>query len=315
MADQLFDVQVVKRTDPTDDLFIFELRSSDQPLPTWQPGAHIDIAVADGSLRQFSLAGSVEDPSTWVLGIRKEPEGRGGSIWLHENATVGSTLKVSAPRNHFGYIEVNSPVVFIAGGIGVTPILPMVQKAAAAGRKWQMHFVASNKANMPFLSDLEALGGDIKLYARDVSDRPNIAQIFDELEPGTVVYCCGPEALMQNVEDEAKAREGIEAHVERFSPKAQDGDAGLDTFEVNFAYSNITATVGPDQSILDVARASGIEVVSSCQEGTCGSCETPVLGGTPVHRDSVLSEKERLASACMMICVSRSCTPVLELDL
>lgn len=315
MLDQLFDVEVAKRTDLTDELFIVELRAVEGALPKWQPGAHIDVEVGDATLRQYSLAGSFQDQNAWVLGVRREVDGRGGSAWIHANATVGNRLRVSAPRNHFAYQPSNEPVVFVAGGIGVTPLVPMVYAAAAAGRPWQLHFVASSKQNMPFLNELEGLGGDVTTYARDVTGRPDVAEIIAQMPAGSAIYCCGPEALMQSVEDEAKKNPAIEAFVERFVPKEQTGDAGLDTFEVNFAYSQIVATVGPGQSILEVARASGIEVVSSCQEGTCGSCETPIISGTPVHRDSVLSEKERIASTCMMICVSRSCTATLELDL
>lgn len=315
MLEQLFDVEVAKRTDLTDDLFIVELRPVDGNLPAWTPGAHIDVEVGDKTLRQYSLAGSANESNSWILGVRREADGRGGSSWIHENAKAGSTIKVSGPRNHFAYKPGVEPVVFVAGGIGVTPLVPMIHAAAAAGRPWKLHFVASTKENMPFLQELEALGGDVQVYARDVSDRPNVAAIIEQMPTGSSIYCCGPEALMQTVEDEAKNKPEIDAYVERFVPKEQTGDAGLDTFEVNFAYSQIVATVGPGQSILEVAKASGIEVVSSCQEGTCGSCETPIISGTPVHRDSVLSEKERIASTCMMICVSRSCTPTLELDL
>lgn len=315
MLEQLFDVEVAKRTDLTEDLFIIELRPLEGSLPSWNPGAHIDVEVGDKSLRQYSLAGSAANQQSWVLGVRREVEGRGGSNWIYQNAKAGSIIKVSAPRNHFAYKAGVEPVVFVAGGIGVTPLVPMIHAAANAGRPWQLHFVASTKENMPFLPELQALGGEVHVYARDVSDRPNVAAIIDQMPAGSSIYCCGPEALMQTLEHEAKNKPEIDAYVERFVPKEQTGDAGLDTFEVNFAYSQIVATVGPGQSILDVARASGIEVVSSCQEGTCGSCETPIISGTPAHRDSVLSEKERIASTCMMICVSRSCTPTLELDL
>lgn len=315
MNDSLFEVTVTRRADITDDLFVIDLASKAQPLPAWSPGAHIDLEAGPVGLRQYSLAGDSADPSIWRLGIRREAQGRGGSHWLHENAITGAVLKVGVPRNHFAYETASTPVVFIAGGIGITPILPMIERAKSTGRPWELHYVGASLENMPFRETFVADEEKTNLYPRDVSSRPDIKGIIDALEPGSSVYSCGPESLMLEVERLGGAREDVTTKVERFSPRDVGDERGLDTFEVEFEYSGKTVQIQQGETILDAARGAGIEVISSCQEGTCGSCETPVLSGTPVHLDSVLSEKERQESKCMMICVSRSLTPRLVLDM
>ena len=315
MVEKLINVDVVGRQDITPELFLLHLTAESEKFENWLPGAHIDVQVGDGSLRQFSLVGSLEKPDSWILGIRSEVNGRGGSIWLNENARPGSKLKVSQPRNHFSFLPSDSRAIFIAGGIGVTPIYPMIVEASKAGRNWELHYVASSKENMILLQEIDDLAGNVFLYPRDTSNRPDIKSIIESTAGEVAVYCCGPESLLQSVEDASQGLDRVDLHVERFSPKPQISDGGLDTFEVKFVYSDLTANIKAGESILEAARALGIEVTSSCKEGTCGSCETPIISGAPQHLDSVLSEKERSEGKCMMICVSRSLTPVLELDL
>ncbi|MEY4533458.1 MAG: hypothetical protein RI926_1227 [Actinomycetota bacterium] len=317
MGETLFPVVVSARHDFTDDLFVVELSHPlGEVLPMWEPGAHIDVQIGGNDLRQYSLAGVLSDQHTWRLGIRREVDGRGGSSWIHENAIVGREILVGGPRNHFQYTAgTGQPITFIAGGIGITPILPMIEQAIIENRPWHLHYVGSSLKNMPFLEELEKLGDSVSFYPRDTSPRPDVNNIIRELSFGSAVYSCGPEALMEQVEACGHDRTDLDINVERFSPRDVGDDRGLDTFEVEFNYSEKTVQIGPDQSILQAARDAGIEVVSSCQEGTCGSCETPVMKGTPIHLDSVLSEKEREESACMMICVSRSLSERLVLDM
>lgn len=317
MGETLFPVLVTSRQDVTEDLFVLELKHPlGDELPAWSPGAHIDVQIGGNDLRQYSLAGVHSDNRTWRLGIRKEADGRGGSAWIHENALEGKEILVGGPRNHFEYTPgTGQPVTFIAGGIGITPLLPMIDQAIADNRPWHLHYVGSSLTNMPFLAELASHGDAVTLYPRDTSPRPDVNSIILELSFGAAVYSCGPEPLMEQVEKCGHDRPDLDVNVERFSPREIGDDRGLDTFEVEFNYSEKTAQIGPGQSILQAARDLGIEVVSSCQEGTCGSCETPVMKGTPIHLDSVLSEKERAESACMMICVSRSLSERLVLDM
>jgi ferredoxin-NADP reductase len=306
--------RVASRVVVATDVIQLDLEPSGGRLPEWTPGSHVDIVLADGEARQYSLSGSPDAADRWTLGILVEREGRGGSLWISENATPGSSLTVSVPRNHFEFRPQRDRVVFIAGGIGITALLPMIERAQADGRDWELHYVGRSLAHMAFLDRLSVYGSLVTLYPRDSSDRPDVERIV--LGRGPVdVYCCGPEALMEAVEEVARANSEVEAHVERFEPRPIEADSAFDEFDVVFEYSGLEAHVGPGQTILEAAETVGIEVPTSCREGTCGTCETPVIAGTIAHRDSILSDAEREASATMMICISRASCPRLVLDL
>ncbi len=267
-----------------------------------------------GDCRQYSLAGTPGDP-LWRIAVLREAGGRGGSRWLHDDVAAGTELQLGGPRNHFAYQAGSGPVRFIAGGIGITPLLPMIAAAQAAGRDWQLDYLGRARAAMPFLHELAGHGSRVRVHARDQSPRPDVAALVAALAPGTGVYCCGPERLMQAVERAGAAHGAVQVHVERFAPMALPADRGLDEFEVEFAHSGKSARVTAGQSILQAAEAAGIEVPTSCREGTCGSCETPILEGCARHLDSVLSEQERQAGRSLMICISRATTPRLVIDL
>jgi ferredoxin-NADP reductase len=310
-----FRTTVVARDEDAEGVVRVSLRSPEGLLPEWTPGAHVDVFLPDGDVRQYSLTGLSHESTEWALGILIEPDGRGGSRWLAEHAQPGATLEVSYPRNHFAYSPGgDSRKIFVAGGIGITPLLPMIGQATAEGAEWELHYIGRSLDRMAFLRDLAEFGDRVHLYPRDVTDRPDLASLVEGSTP-VDVYCCGPELLMEAVEELAHSREFVTAHVERFAPRPIGADRGLDEFEVVFDYSGITAQVGMDQTILDVAEASGIDVPTSCREGTCGTCETPIVSGAVVHLDSVLSDAERETSATMMICISRATCPRLVLDL
>ena len=310
-----FTTTVVARAEEGAGVIRLTLKAAEGDLPEWSPGAHIDVFLPGGDVRQYSLTGLAPDPESWSLGILIEQDGRGGSRWLGEYAHPGATLDVSFPRNHFSYAGgASSHKVFIAGGIGITPLLPMIAAAEAEGSTWELHFIGRSLDRMAFLDDLGPFGDRVTLYPRDCAERPDLLRLVERATP-VDVYCCGPEPLMEAVEALANADAGVTAHVERFVPRPVGPDTGFDDFEVVFDYAGITARVGPGQTILDVAEQSGIDVPTSCREGTCGTCETPIMSGSVVHLDSVLSEAERAASATMMICMSRANCPRLVLDL
>ena len=314
MKVESFQTTVISRTEEAG-VIRLTVEAAEGELPTWSPGAHVDIFLPDGDVRQYSLTGLESNSQSWSMGILVEPQGRGGSLWVAEHAHPGATLEVSYPRNHFSYAAgETSRKVFIAGGIGITPLLPMIATAEAEGVDWELHFVGRSVDRMAYLADLAPYGDKVTLYPRDSAERPDIDRIVARDAP-LDVYCCGPESLMEAVEASAHVHENVTAHVERFVPRPVGPDTGFDEFEVVFDYAGITAQVGPGQTILDVAEQAGIEVPTSCREGTCGTCETPILSGTVVHLDSVLSEAEREASATMMICMSRATCPRLVLDL
>lgn len=311
-----FDTIVVSRTRAAEGVEFFELGGVDgAALPAWQPGAHIDVLLAAGGERQYSLSGET-DAGTWRVGVLREPAGRGGSAWLHDSLEVGATLRVRGPRNHFAFAPVAGVrYQFIAGGIGITPIAPMVAAAALAGADFSLAYVGRSRATMALVGELESRHPDVvAVHAADESNRLDLEALVATLAPGTVVYCCGPTRLIDAVEAVATAA-GLAVHVERFEARAA-GDPALDTeFEVELQYSGETLTVPAGRSILEAVEDSGVLVLASCREGTCGTCETQVVSGEVDHRDSILTPEERADNTVMYICVSRAKSARLVLEL
>ncbi|MFD5271950.1 PDR/VanB family oxidoreductase [Streptomyces sp. NPDC058335] len=280
------------------------------PLPAWEPGAHVDLLLGPGLERQYSLCGDPADRSLWRVAVLREPGGRGGSAHVHEKLRAGDTVRVRGPRNHFA-LRPAPRYRFVAGGIGITPILPMLAAAEAAGAEWSLLYGGRSRASMAFTEELARYGDRVTLAPQDEAGLLDLGSVLDALPEGALVYCCGPGPLLDAVE--ARCPSGA-LHVERFQAKEQQ--AGEDTeFEVELARSSRTLTVTPGVSVLDTVRAAGVEVLYSCTEGTCGTCETDVLDGAPDHRDSVLTDEEREAGETMMICVSRCRGKRLVLDL
>jgi ferredoxin-NADP reductase len=309
-------LQVASRTEGAEGVVVLELRDpSGAELPAWAPGAHLDLELPNGLTRQYSLCGDPGDRSVWRIGVLREPEGRGGSAYVHDELTEGVQIDVRGPRNNFPMVE--SPhYVFIAGGIGITPILPMMAAADAAGAEWELHYGGRSRRSMAFLESMEELTGTrVTLHPQDEVGLIDLEAILGTPRPDTVVYCCGPEPLLQAVEKKCVTWPADALHVERFSPKEFGEPLLQGAFEVELATSGMTLTVPPDKSILEVVEEAGVPVLSSCQEGTCGTCETPVLDGAVDHRDSLLTPAEQEANDTMFICVSRAACPKLVLEL
>jgi ferredoxin-NADP reductase len=309
-------LQVATRTTGAEGVVVLDLRDpSGAELPAWAPGAHIDLALREGLVRQYSLCGDPDDRSVWRIAVLREPKSRGGSDHVHDALTVGSEVDVRGPRNNFPLVE--SPgYLFVAGGIGITPILPMLTAAEAAGATWELHYGGRSRRSMAFLEALEdATGNRVTLHPQDEVGLIDLPTILGRPRPDTLVYCCGPEPLLTAVEQHCRTWPEGSLHVERFSPREQGDPVRTDSFEVELATSGLTLSVPPDRSILDVVEEAGVEVLSSCQEGTCGSCETPVLEGRVDHRDSLLTPAEQAANDTMFLCVSRAACPRLVLDL
>ena len=283
-------------------------------LPPWAPGAHIDLVLDGAPTRQYSLRGSTADQHEYRISVLRDPNGSGGSLYVHDVLAVGQVVKVAGPRNHFRLLDAPK-YLFIAGGIGITPILPMIAAAEAAGRTWQLVYGGRQRASMAFLDDLRRYGDKVRVWPQDENGVLPLAEVLDQPQPDTKVYCCGPEPLLNAVEQACAAWPRGALHIERFTPKALTTPVRADAFEVVLTRSNLNLVVPPERSVLDVVEEAGVAVLSSCAEGTCGTSETAVLDGLPDHRDSVLTEDEQKANDCMMICISRSCTPRLVLDL
>jgi ferredoxin-NADP reductase len=310
------DLLVTARDVVADDVVALTLAApGGRPLPAWEPGAHVDLLLDDGLTRQYSLCGDPADAGAWRLGVLREPAGRGGTAFVHDRVMPDSRVRVRGPRNHFALLPASS-YLFIAGGIGITPILPMLGAAAARDCDWRLVYGGRRRTSMAFVEELARHGDRVELCPQDEVGLPDLERHLDEADPDTLVYCCGPEGLLGAVErlSDAYGR-GPRLHVERFVPKAQPPGAETASFEIVLERSGLTLTVPPDRSIMEVCRDAGLDILSSCEEGMCCTCETMVLEGVPDHRDSALSPSERESGEIMLICVSRALSERLVLDL
>ena len=284
-------------------------------LPAWEPGAHVDLVLGDDvATRQYSLCGDPGDTSSYRLGVLRDEHGRGSSLHVHDRLEVGDVVEVRGPRNNFA-LRPSARYLFLAGGIGITPLLPMVAAAQAAGADWRLVYGGRSRASMAFLDELAAYGDRVVLHPQDELGLLDLPGLLGDPVPETLVYCCGPAPLLDAVEEQCRDWPAGSLHVERFTPRALGAPVRDEAFEVELRRSGLTLEVPRDRSILEVVEEAGVATLSSCAEGTCGSCETRVLAGVPDHRDSVLDAGERERGDCLMICVSRSCEARLVLDL
>ncbi|MEN0135070.1 MAG: PDR/VanB family oxidoreductase [Rhodococcus sp. (in: high G+C Gram-positive bacteria)] len=285
-------------------------------LPTWEAGAHIDLHLADTMVRQYSLHSAPDDRSRYEVAVLRDPDSRGGSRYIHDEVKKGMILTASHPRNNFP-LKPAAEYLFIAGGIGITPILPMMRAADAQRRRFRLVYAGRSRSKMAFL---ESLGGrdPVQLCVSDDGTRLNIDNLLPpELDPNVQIYSCGPERLLDAVTTRCTDL-GLskQLHVEHFSGTAADLDPDKEVaFEVELVRSRRTLTIAPDQTILDALLECGIKAPNSCAEGVCGSCETTVLDGEIDHRDQILDEDEQAENDVMMICCSRARSPRLVLDL
>jgi ferredoxin-NADP reductase len=310
------DVVVTARADEAEGVVVltFELPEGGD-LPVWTPGAHVDLLMGDGLVRQYSLCGDPADRRRWQVAVLLEPRSRGGSRFVHAELAEGATLRVRGPRNHFALAPAKS-YLFVAGGIGITPILPMVAAAEAEGAQWRLTYGGRTRASMAFRTELtQRYGERVDIRPQDETGLLDLTGLLVNADSETLVYCCGPEPLLAAVEAACGHWPFGALHVERFSPKKIVEPVRQESFEVELSKSGMVLTVLPGRSVLEVVEESGVTVLSSCAQGTCGTCETTVLAGVPEHHDSLLSADERAANNTMFICVSRSRSPRLVLEL
>ncbi len=284
-------------------------------LPDWTPGSHIDLVLPEGTTRQYSLCGDRWDAHTYRIAVLREPAGRGGSAYVHDRLSPGDHVGVGGPRNHFPLVP-SEKYLFIAGGIGITPLLPMVRQAELLGMEWQLLYGGRTRSSMAFDEELmEAYGERVHIVPQDELGLLDLAAWLGAPRPDTKVYSCGPAPLLAAVEAACVAWPPYALRTERFTAAKQTAPVRKAPFEVELRRTGRTVTVTPDVSVLEAVRRAGVDVLSSCEHGTCGTCLTPVLEGRPDHRDSVLADHERAANDCMFLCVSRSCGDRLVLDL
>ncbi|MER7640877.1 PDR/VanB family oxidoreductase [Streptomyces sp. NPDC126522] len=285
---------------------VVQLRLEGADLPRWEPGAHIDLVLPSGLVRQYSLCGDPADTSSYTVATRLVEDGRGGSREVHEQVWEGAELEVRGPRNRFPLIEAPS-YVFVVGGIGITPVLPML-RALPEGADWRLVYAGRTPNSMPFREELAEFGGDRVTVVS--GRRPELDALLAELPEGAVVYCCGPEGLMAAV-----AERFPDVRLERFAPRAQlgGGTRGDTAFEVELRRSGRTLTVAADSTVLAAVRTELPDTLYSCEQGFCGTCQQRVVEGEVEHRDELLTDAERDDS--MLICVSRARGERIVLDM
>lgn len=289
----------------------------DVHLPAAEPGAHVDLHLGSGCVRSYSLTNPGER-HRWTLAVNLDAASRGGSKWIHESLRPGATLEVDGPRNHFPLDEAAPHSVLIAGGIGVTPLLAMARRLAALGKPWTLHYAARSRARMAYADTLRDLAersaAQLDLRCDHEGDAPlDLARIVSTLPEGSHIYACGPAGLLAAFEAATAGLSRERVHLERFAATQQAATDG--GYTVKLARDGRSVPMARGRSILDALIEIGLHPPHSCREGTCGSCETRVLEGTPDHRDEVLTDAERAEGTRMMICCSGSKSPTLVLDL
>ncbi|MFV0462293.1 MAG: PDR/VanB family oxidoreductase [Nostocoides sp.] len=296
-----------------DDVLRVSLANPDgTPLPGWTPGAHIDLVLGEGLVRQYSLCSSPKDTGTYSVAVLKTPDSRGGSIAVHR-LQVGDQLVIRGPRNNFPLLGATR-YRFIAGGIGITPILPMIESAQSAGSDWHLYYGGRSRDSMTYLDLLAVYGDRVTVVPQDEKGLLDLPAILASPASDTLVYVCGPEPLLAAVETGCQAWPQGALHLERFAAKHTEREGPDEGFEVVLQRSGLTITVASDTSVFQAMRDAGVSVLGSCLEGICGTCETGVLDGEVDHRDSVLDQEEQEAMDCMMVCVSRAKGNRLVLD-
>ena len=292
-------------------------RADGAALPPWHPGAHLDIHLPSGRVRQYSLCGDPGRRDSYRIAVRRIPEGGGGSIEVHDALAVGATITTSGPRNAFpltvpGYGSPTRRIRFIAGGIGITPILAMLDLAERLNVDWSMIYVGRSAESIPFLDEVRRFGDRVRIRTDDIDGLPSADDLLGECPSGTTVYACGPAPMLTVIRQKLVGRDDIELHFERFAaPPVVDGEQ----FSVTLASSAATISVGADETLLSALQRSGVTAPYSCQQGFCGTCRTRVLDGVVQHRDTLLTQPER-DSGMMLTCVSRaSAGGALKLDL
>jgi len=315
----LIDARLTKIEDVARDTKLYTFQRIDgAKLPAYKPGAHIDLHLPNGLLRQFSLVVPASDPDSYVVGVKRDVASRGGSRYIIDEMRVGDQIKISAPRNNFPLIENAEHVVLVAGGIGITPIWCMVQQLAALKRSWKLYYSCRSRDDMAFLETLKTLEPEsVHLHFDTEADGKflDLAAAIAGAPENTHFYCCGPNPMLKAFEAAAASRRRSNVHVEYFTPKDDAAAAPTGGFWVELARSGEEYFIPEGKKVLEVLFDAGVDVDYSCELGICGACETRVISGIPEHHDSVLSEEEQATNEKVMICCCGSKTERLVLDM
>jgi tetrachlorobenzoquinone reductase len=312
--DALIEVRLTAIRYAARDINLYEFRRLDGgALPAYAPGAHIDLHLPNGLIRNYSLTVAKPEAGTYTFGIKRDSASRGGSRLIHEELRVGRIVKISAPRNTFALDEAAAHSILVAGGIGITPIWCMVQRLAELGRSFTLHYACRSRAEMAFLDALEGLPQARLHFDDEQNGVLDVAAIVREAPRETQLYCCGPAPMLGAFEAASADWPRAQVHVEYFTPKAQPARTG--GFIVELARSGREFFIPEGQSILGALLDEGIDVDYSCELGICGACEQRVIAGEPEHRDSILTEEEQAENKRVMICCAGCKTERLVLDI
>jgi vanillate O-demethylase ferredoxin subunit len=317
-AAQLLTVQVADVRAEACDVMTLELRAAGgEQLPAFDPGAHIDVHLPNGLLRQYSLTNDWRERDRYVIGVGRAADSRGGSACVHGSVRAGMQLKISTPKNNFPIDPAGERFLFIAGGIGITPIMAMIRWCVAQAKPWRLIYAVRSRQRAAFYEQLRTLSTESAQFHFDDErgEVLDVAQAVSSWASGERIYCCGPTPLMEAVRSAAEHLPSGTVRFEFFTAPEPDPDLASESFSVRLERRGAEFVVPADKSILEVLEENGIEVPFSCREGLCGTCVTPVCSGEPDHRDYVLTDEERASGKLMTICCSRSKSPSLTLDL
>jgi len=315
----MIEVLIAKRETQARDVIVLDLVAADGAvLPSFTPGAHVDVEIEPGLTRQYSLCGDPAETRHYRIGVLRDPKSRGGSERIHARFDAGQTIRIGEPRNLFPLDAGAAQSVLLGGGIGITPMIAMAHALYAAGQPFALHYCARGRESAAFVEELARapFADRVHLHfdAGEGTAPFDPARDLPDPGQGAHVYCCGPTGFMEFMRESALAR-GYAAealHQEFFSAEV---DASGDSFEVELARSGTTVTVAEGQSIVAALATVGVKVDVSCEQGICGTCACDVLSGTPDHRDSYLTDDEKADNDQIMLCCSRAKSPRLVLDL
>ncbi|MBB5498698.1 PDR/VanB family oxidoreductase [Paraburkholderia sp. MM5384-R2] len=315
-------VKVAARQLVAEDVCAFDLVSADgSRLPSFTAGSHIDVHLPGGPVRQYSICNDPTETHRYSIGVLKAPGSRGGSVGMHR-LKEGTTLTISLPRNHFQLSRDAKHSVLVAGGIGITPLLSMAESLARAGDSFELHYCARSSAKLAFMERMKASSFVSRVILHlddgDAAQRFDAASVLSVANgPATHVYVCGPGGFIDYVLAAARAAGYGEEllHREYFASAIEDTHAEDRPFQIRIASSGEVLQVGTEETALSVLAKHGVDIPTSCEQGVCGTCLTRVLEGRPLHRDMFLTDEEHAANDQFTPCCSRSCSPLLVLDL
>ena len=313
-------VKVLARRQEALDIASFELARPDgAPLPAFSAGSHVDVHVPGGPVRQYSLCNDAAESHRYRIAVLRDPATRGGSAGMHDRVKEGDSLTISEPRNHFPLVHAQRTVLF-AGGIGVTPLLCMAQRLQTLGADFSMHYSARSRERMAFRDEITAspFATRVRFHFDDgpAVQALNLPEALGPHDPGTHIYVCGPTGYINHVTQTARGMGWTDGqvHVEFFTGAVQDTGADQ-AFDVRLASSGRVIRIAADKTVAQALAEAGVEVLTSCEQGVCGTCITRVLEGECDHRDLYFTNDEKARNDQFTPCISRAKGPLLVLDL